>query len=337
MDPISQGVVGAALPQALHKQRHFFLAGLFGLLGGMAPDLDTFIRSEQDPLLYLEFHRQFTHSLIFIPVGGGLCAGLLYLLLRRRLSLSFKLTYLFCTLGYATHGFLDAATSYGTQLFWPFSDERVALSYISIVDPLFTLPMLVLVVLSAWRGKATYARYALIWGLFYLGLGAYQHHGAIQMGEEIARSRGHTPATLSVKPSFGNLLVWKVIYRHKDTYYVDAVRTGLRPMVFEGSSIIGLNIERDFPWLDPTSQQAEDIKRFSWFSNGHLAQDPADPNRIIDLRYSMLPHTIDGLWSIELSEDADQQDHAKFVIIRKSNPTQAKKLWQMISGSGEAD
>ena len=43
-------------------------------------------------------------------------------------------------MGYATHGLLDSCTSYGTQLFWPFSDVRVAWDTMSIVDPLFTVP-----------------------------------------------------------------------------------------------------------------------------------------------------------------------------------------------------
>ncbi|MGY9062766.1 MAG: metal-dependent hydrolase, partial [Rhodospirillales bacterium] len=62
MDPLTQGVLGAALPQAIAKKPFVIRAGLFGFLAGMAADLDTFIRSSEDPLLYLEYHRQFTHS-----------------------------------------------------------------------------------------------------------------------------------------------------------------------------------------------------------------------------------------------------------------------------------
>ena len=178
MDPLTQGVVGAVLPQTTHKRSLMLLAGLFGLVGGMAPDLDTLIRSEHDPLLYLEYHRQFTHSLLFIPVGGLICAALLHFLIGRRQSISFLQTYIFCSLGYATHGLLDAATSYGTMLFWPFSDLRVAWSYISIIDPLFTLPVMALVLLSAWFKTARYARAVLVWGVLYIGAGSYQNHSA---------------------------------------------------------------------------------------------------------------------------------------------------------------
>ena len=79
MDPLSQGALGASASQSFAsepgKQRS---AMLVGLLAGMAPDLDIFIRSANDPLLFLDFHRQFTHSLFFIPVGALLCALILY-------------------------------------------------------------------------------------------------------------------------------------------------------------------------------------------------------------------------------------------------------------------
>ena len=136
MDPLTQGALGAALPQTIAKKRHVGRAGLFGFLAGMAADLDVFFRSPQDPLLFLEYHRQFTHSLVFIPIGGVLCGVLLYTLIGRRWNLSLLQSFLFCTLGYATHSILDSSTSYGTQLFWPFSDEKVAWNAISIIDPL---------------------------------------------------------------------------------------------------------------------------------------------------------------------------------------------------------
>ena len=70
MDPLTQGALGAALPQSTAvRGKYAGSAGLFGFLAGMAADLDVLIRSSSDPLLFLEYHRQFTHSLVFIPVG----------------------------------------------------------------------------------------------------------------------------------------------------------------------------------------------------------------------------------------------------------------------------
>ena len=137
MDPLTQGLVGAALPQCFASRDTLRRASVTGFAAGCAADLDVLIRSSEDPLLFLDFHRHFSHSLIFIPVGGLLAAIPMYFLLWR--NLSFKKTVLFATLGYGTHGLLDACTSYGTQLLWPFSSLRVAWNNVAVVG-LFLYP-----------------------------------------------------------------------------------------------------------------------------------------------------------------------------------------------------
>lgn len=84
MDPLTQGLLGAALPQSASNKRHIVAAGVLGVVSGMAPDLDVLIRSSTDPLLFLEYHRHFTHSLLFIPFGSFLCALVLYPLFAKR-------------------------------------------------------------------------------------------------------------------------------------------------------------------------------------------------------------------------------------------------------------
>ncbi len=335
MDPLTQGVLGAALPQATRvktarAKSHVAIAGAFGFLSGMAADLDVVIRSPTDPLLFLEYHRHFTHSLVFIPLGGLIMALVLHWIFGRRWGLSFLQTALYCTLGYATHAVLDASTSYGTMLFWPFSEERIAWRIVSVIDPLFTVPLAGAVALAAWKGKPVFARLGLAWAALYLALGVVQHQGAKQMGEALAASRGHTPARLEVKPSFGNILVWKTLYEANGRYYVDAVRTGIGPKVFPGSSVPKLDLARDVAWLVPNSQQARDVERFRWFSSDYLAKDPAFPNRIIDVRYSLIPNQVAALWSIELSPDAGPSDHVAFLTHREGGSESVGKLWQMI-------
>ena len=332
MDPITQGTLGAALPQSVVKKSQAGIAGLLGFLAGMAPDLDVLIRSSTDPLLFLEYHRQFTHSLIFIPFGGLICALVLHPLLGRRRALSFKQTLLFCTLGYATHALLDTCTTYGTMLLWPFSDERFAWNTISIIDPLFTLPLLAGVVYAGLKQEPRAVQIALVWALCYLGLGLHQRNEAQAAGWELAASRGHEPLRLEAKPSFANILVWKIVYETEDRYYVDAVRTGFSPRVFPGDSVAKLNIARDLPWLDKQSQQAVDIERFRWFSNGYIARDPELPNRVIDIRYSLVPNEVRPLWSIELLPDAADIDHARYRTHRDVDSTSRTKVWDMLVG-----
>ncbi len=332
MDPLTQGALGAALPQATRHKTQVGIAGALGFVAGMAADLDVLIRSDSDPLLFLEYHRQFTHSLVFIPVGGLICALALHWIVGRRWQLSFARTFLFCALGYATHALLDTATSYGTMLFWPFSDARFSWSIVSIVDPLFTLPIVLLIVMAGLRRKPALARLALAWAGLYLAAGALQHQAARTMAGEVAAARGHMPLRLEVKPSFANILVWKTIYETPDRFYVDAVRAGVLPTAFPGVSVPKLDPARDLPWLDPASQQAHDIERFRWFSDGFVAKDPEHPNRIIDVRYSFLPNNVSALWSIELAPDAPPTAHVRYRTHREHARESLGKLWRMVAG-----
>jgi len=318
------------LPQSFSKKKFVSVAGLFGFFSGIVADLDMFIRSTDDPLLFLEFHRQFTHSLIFIPIGGVICSVFFFLILGKRWEISFKQSVLFCTLGYATHPLLDACTSYGTMLLWPFSYERISWDNISIIDPLFTIPILILILIAGFKKKQIFARIALTWVILYLMLGIVFRNSVIEIGKEIAVSRGHTPLRLKAEPSFGNIFLWKIIYENSGMYYVDAVRTVPSFKIFSGESVQKLNIASSFPWLDMDSQQAKDIERFRWFSNDYLAQDKVHKNRIIDIRFSKIPNRISPLWSIELFENASYDKHVIYNRHRNLSDNRFSLLWEML-------
>lgn len=334
MDPVSQAALGASLPQAMARPRQVIAAGLLGMLAGMAPDLDVLIRSGTDPLLFLEYHRQFTHALIFIPFGGLLCALLLHPLIGRRGELHFRQSLLFCTLGYATHGLLDACTTYGTLLLWPFSDQRFAWNSISIIDPLFTLPLLALVIAAGHWRKPWLARAGLVWALAYLGLGWQARDTAVELGHALVAQRGHQPLRLEAKPGFGNLLVWKVVYETDQAFHVEGVRIWPSVRWYPGERVAKLEVARDLPWLEADSQQARDVQRFAWFSNGYVALDPQHPYRVMDVRYSMLPNEIRPLWSIELQPDAGPTQHVLWLTQRSGGRERAGELWEMLRGEG---
>ena len=330
MDPLTQGALGAALPQSITNKKSLGIIGIIGFLSGLAPDLDIFIKSESDPILFLEFHRQFTHSLIFIPIGGLVCALVLYFIISKRFAISFKETWIYSTLGYATHGLLDACTSYGTLLFWPFSQTRIAWNNISIIDPLFTIPLLILIITAGIKKKKIFSLMAVLWAVFYLSLGVYQKNEAMEVSAKIAKDRGHDAIRVNVKPSIGNLLLWKSIYETQDKFYVDAIRLGWRPKIFNGESVNKLNTKSAFPWLIPKSQQAIDIERFSWFSNGYIATNPNNKNQILDIRYSAIPNRIGGLWGIELNESKPNNHHVKYITNRTISSDRLRIIKEML-------
>ena len=320
MDPLSQAVLGASLSQsAANKKTQQFSALIIGALAGMAPDLDMLIRDVNDPLLFLEFHRQFTHSLIFIPVGALICALFFYPFAKS--NLSFKQIYLFSFLGFATHGLLDACTSYGTQLFWPFSTFRVAWSIVSIIDPFFTVPLMILVGMAVYRKQVLYARLGFIYAVLFLSFGVVQKNRTEQMLFDIAQQRGHPLGRVLVKPSFANRHVWKTLYEYDGKYYVDAVKLLWNAEFIQGMSVQKLNLQRDFSRLDLLSQQAKDIERFRWFSSDYLAVSDNDPNYIIDVRYSFLPNRIESMWGIVLNDQKSKAEHVSYKM--KSRPDKA--------------
>ncbi|MBT3404425.1 MAG: metal-dependent hydrolase [Gammaproteobacteria bacterium] len=330
MDPISQGLIGSTASQsAATNPNHYRWIFLIGFLAGMAPDLDIFIKSDEDPLLFLDFHRQFTHSLIFIPIGGLLVATLFNALFHKITPLTFRQTWLYATLGYATHGLLDGCTSYGTQLLWPFTDQRFAWNNVSIVDPLFTLPILTLSALSLIRKKSWFPRAALLYALFYLSIGLVQNHRAENLLFELAQQRGHQASQVTVKPSFGNLVLWKLIYEHDGRYYVDAARILVDSDIISGQSIEKLNLEKHLPWLQADSIHTRDIERFRWYSDDYLTIHPQNREMVIDVRYSMIPNEIKPLWGILLNPKSQHQ-HVEFIHTRSKESQDQKRFLSLL-------
>ncbi len=338
MDPLSQAVLGASLSQSVAgKQTTQRSALVIGGLAGMAADLDVLIRSKADPLLFLEFHRQFTHSLFFIPFGA-LLSTLFFLFIMKTTwfqkkwptsKLSFAKIYFFSFLGYATHGLLDACTSYGTQLFWPFSDERIAWNVVSIIDPLFTLPVLILIVVAVYKNNTRYAQVAFAYAVLFLSLGVLQYDRAITAVQQLADQRGHQTQRVLAKPSFANRHVWKIMYEHNGRYYVDAVKLTNDVSYIAGTSIQKLDIKRDLPWLQNNTQHARDIERFRWFSDDYLAISPNDPNFIMDVRYSFVPNQIKWLWGIKLDQ-RNPDSHVKYSIQSRPDKESTKQFFELV-------
>lgn len=302
-----------------------------GCAAGMAPDLDVFIQSAQDPLLFLEFHRHFTHALLFIPFGAAIVASVLHYFARKRLR--FRETYLVCLIGYATHGLLDACTSYGTQLFWPFSDMRVAWNNVSVVDPAFTVPLVILTIAAYRSQRHLYTYLGIGWVFGYLLLGFLQIERATTAAQELAQARGHTPTQLSMKPSFANLLIWKSIYAHDGYYYVDAMRTGAVTTVCPGTSVEKLDTAKHLPELRSNSQQARDLERFRWFSMDYLAPT-GKPGEVTDMRYSMVPNQIAPMWGITLDANTDMNAHVQWWSRRDTSIETLGAFEALLRGQG---
>ena len=121
---------------------------LIGAATGTLPDLDVIV-PYTDAVESFTYHRSWSHSIFILTLLSWPLAWLL----RRVTGLSSatkKQWWLAIWLILITHPLLDAFTIYGTQIFWPLPLKPVAVGSIFIIDPLFTLPLIVACII-AWR------------------------------------------------------------------------------------------------------------------------------------------------------------------------------------------
>ncbi|MEE4638014.1 MAG: metal-dependent hydrolase [Wenzhouxiangella sp.] len=331
MDPVTHGVVGAlaALPAARREQLR--IAALAGATGGMVADLDALIRSSTDTLLYIEYHRQFTHSFIFAPVGSLLAALVLWPLLQKRVW--FGKVYLWCLLGHFIHPLLDACTSYGTQLWWPFSDQRVAWNWISVIDPAYSLPLMVLLIAALWRRSHALGAIGLAWMVLYMGFGAWQNQRAESLVAHWADRNGLSIERLVAKPAFANLLVWRGLVDDGRDLHLVAVRTlpWTVPVLYPGGAV--KRFRPDVP--DGWNRRDHDLARFDHFSSRWLFHYPElDEGRrmfIGDFRYALDPASQRPLWGILVDPD-NPQEPAEYTTSRQMSEADRRRFFQRLRG-----
>lgn len=310
MDPITQGALGAAATQSVLGDRLPKRAWWLGAWGGMAADLDILIRMPGDPMVALTFHRHFTHSLAFIPVGGLLCA--LPFLGRDWAKADRKALVAATTVGYATHALLDAFTSYGTMLGWPFSDARLAWNTISIIDPFFTLPLIVGVILCRRRASMLWARLGLALAAIYMALCGVQRARARAAQAQILEARGHSPAERFTFPLFFTNQRWRSLYREGDTFHADLIDV---PWFGEPRYLPGRTAQAfdrvDAPADlrgDPDIEHALDV--INWFTGGRMVLGELGPGdyHLCDTRYSVEPEGFVSIFCFELHPKASEPD-----------------------------
>src|SRR5919201_1988147 len=219
MDTFTHGLLGAAASQVIFAKQLPRTAGLIGLVAAMTPDLDLLVGSGADPVSSLLYHRQFTHSLVFIPVGGLLTA-LLFLWMKPFRGV-WPAVIGAALIGYATHAPLDALTSYGTLLFWPFSMRRIAWDIMPIVEPIFTGTVLAGVGWTSVVQRVRPSQLALAVALAYLGFAAWQHHRAAEVQQQLVTARGQAIEHSRVMPAPGSLVLWRSVYISTGRIYAD--------------------------------------------------------------------------------------------------------------------
>jgi inner membrane protein len=343
VDPVTHSAFAVCCATAFARlPDRFRPAALAGLAGGLWPDADIFLKSAEDPLFQIEYHRHFTHSVAFSPVMMLLAAGSAWLILRLfRQRIPMRTLLLPGLVAIWSHIFCDWWTSYGTRILWPFSDVRLGLDWISVVDPLMTVPLILAAVFAVVRRARRAALCGLIWAGFYLALCVHQKSRVEAALHDHLASAGIQAVRTNVKPSFGNIVVWRATWLAGGVYHAAAIRPGLpgdirfkagdsepflMPPIGDGSV--------EWQGLPGDSTLVEDVRRFYRFSDGWVAWFPGKEGTVLgDMRYARLPNEFQPLWGITLARESPQA-HAGWATFRQLNRDEFRPLWEMICGRG---
>ncbi|MCK8523452.1 metal-dependent hydrolase [Aquimarina sp. D1M17] len=146
MDSLTQIVLGAAVGEAALGKKVGNKAMLWGAIAGTIPDLDVLSKMFVDNVTANELHRGFSHSILFSIMVAPILGWLISKLYKNK-EANWRDWSKLMFLGLFTHPLLDAFTTWGTQLFWPL-DYKVAFNNIFVVDPLYTVPFLICLIIT---------------------------------------------------------------------------------------------------------------------------------------------------------------------------------------------
>ena len=305
----------------------FWLGGLVGTL----PDLDVFVRRHLTGPQALGFHRGVTHSTFFCTLATPILAWILARICRRY-DVSWRQWNLFVWLGLNTHWMIDSLTTYGTQVFLPFSNYPVNIGSVFIIDPLYTLPLLSGLLWTLFRswGKRPYrprgVRVGLIFSTVYLALTLGSKYAVLARFESSAREQGISYIQMiSVATPFNSILWYGYADTGQDVWVADSSLLDPldRPVVWQRIPK-GNDVLKDF------GQGVAD-RRLIWFSRGFYRLDLVDGQPIfIDLRFSRLKS-----WFLPIAPEGD--DYMFRFALRPANPSGPYSDFTRLRPSGGFD
>ncbi|MDF0732890.1 metal-dependent hydrolase [Pseudomonas entomophila] len=285
MDSLTQAVLGAALQGAVLGRLQGRRSLLYGAALGTLPDLDVVIRYA-DPVSQMTYHRGFSHSL-FVLTGLALLLAWLVAALGRRYwpEKGYRWPRLFVAfwLVLVTHPLLDAFTVYGTQLFWPLPSIPESWAAVFIIDPVYTVPLLVAVLYAAVRGLKGRAvallTTALLFSTAYLGFGLVGRMAAEQRFAGALAQQGVTASEVRAVPMAFNSLVWRVLAKTPDGDYYEGVSSAFDRQAPEMQRL-SLNLDAARPLAGNALHE-----RLRWFTGDWLRYDVIGDTLVVtDLR-----------------------------------------------------
>lgn len=300
MDSVTQLVLGAAVGEATLGRKVGRKAMAWGAVCGTLPDLDVVVPLG-DAVRDFTYHRGPSHSLFVLAAVTPLVVWLI-----RRIhpaAANFrKQWYLLVYLVFATHVLLDSFTVYGTQIFWPLFTTPMTWSTIFVIDPAYTLPLLIGITAAAVAGRRrswgrrmnaiglTLSTAYLAWSL---GAKLYVEDLA---GESLA-FQGIDATSVLTTPTPFNTLLWRVLAMSDERYFEGfySLLDGDRPIRFNA-----------YPKRSELLDGLEDawaVRRLQWFTKGFYRVERAGNDVLMtDLRMGLEP---DYVFSFKIGEIAN--------------------------------
>ena len=289
MDSITQILLGAAVTAAIAPPGHRRAALLAGAALGTLPDLDVLPIAllTDNPVERMTWHRGATHSLLVLP----LIAWAIWAWFRSRagrVAQAPRRWFWAMQLALLTHPLLDAFTVYGTQLLWPLPVRPVMWSSIFIIDPLYTVWLLLACAVACWAGPRRVAGQALAAGLALSSLYLAASLGAKAVVEREA-SRSLAWQGLADAPRFSvpmpfNILLWRVVAMTPDGFV-----EGERSLVADHGSMAFRRYRSDVDALRDV-QALPAVRELTWFNHGFMKAERREGQLVLsDLRMGAEP------------------------------------------------
>lgn len=306
MDSLTQIVLGAAVGEAVLGKKVGNRAMLWGAIAGTIPDLDVILRFITDPVTATEMHRGFSHSLVFSLLLAPILGWLVHWIHRKREATRSGWSWLFFW-SLVTHPLLDMHTTWGTQFFWPF-EPRVAYKNIFVVDPLYTVPFLVLLVIAMCYKRSNpkrrfYNNLGLYISTFYMLLTlVFKWYSYAEFKNKLIKE-GIDYVEMDTRPTPFNSILWNAQVETK---------TGFRMAyysLFDSKEVIfSKEMPKNHELLDPYRNQKV-IKQLIKISAGWYMIEKGEDGVLffVDLRFGQLGFDADQspfLWRFELIPDA---------------------------------
>lgn len=291
MDSLTQIVLGAGVGAAVLGPRIGpRKAAIVGGLLGTLPDLDVLFPFD-DPVDSFTLHRGATHSFFIhaavTPLFGEALMRLFEKLRDRRLRCYFAVFLIF-----TTHAALDALTIYGTRLFWPLFPDPVGVGSVFIIDPLYTLPLLIVTVwalcLAAWTARfRRVLTAALTVSTLYLGWSFAAQLVVEARAAGLLAQAGIAPERLRATPTPFNTLLWKVIAIDGERYL------NLYMPIFGGDSQVTAYAHPRGIARIACSNGNEALEKLTAFNGGYFRVDVEDGQVVVsDLRMGLTPNYV---------------------------------------------